>query len=326
VLDKELEQQQEQVGSTLFCTRCCERMYVCVDRSFNPVAVCLLLTVIVFELSPRIALRPLKILAPASQLPVLHGGRHPHQAMTSLTLEEGQRTSGYISAFPNVGLVVWQAGFVLAEWLIRAAPLGAGAAWRALTILELGCGVGQLGVPLACTGARVTLTDLPHITPLTEENVELNRHAMPTPPRVMPFIWGTDPSVLGYGARSSCGSGACSASSCAGGSGSSCSGSGDGGCGSHEGRDVPSAAAVEEEGARPQGDCEGGYGSATEPARNSSSCGDGGGRTEGTGPQGEGPLDIIVAADVSRAAKHSRAEVLPYPAPRTFDDKLFASP
>lgn len=127
--------------------------------------------------------------------------------MAQTSLEEGQRTGGYISAFPNVGLVVWQAGFVLAEWLIRTSPLGHDR-WPSLNILELGCGVGQLGIPLACTGAKVTLTDLPHIIPLTEENVRLNAHAMPARPRVMPFVWGTtEPAVLEYG-----GSGGCNAS------------------------------------------------------------------------------------------------------------------
>lgn len=95
---------------------------------------------------------------------------------------------------------MWQAGFVLAEWAIRTRPLGAATPWGATNILELGCGVGQLGIPLACTGARVTLTDLPHIVGLTAENVALNAHALPAAPRVMPFVWGaSDPATLGYG-------------------------------------------------------------------------------------------------------------------------------
>jgi hypothetical protein len=121
--------------------------------------------------------------------------------MATTALEAGQRAGGpYVSAFPNVGLVVWQAGFVLAEWLIRAAPLGP---WPGRAVVELGCGVGQLGIPLACTGARVTLTDLPHIVGLTAENVALNAHAMPVAPRVMPFTWGADDAgCLGYGGSS----------------------------------------------------------------------------------------------------------------------------
>ncbi|KAI8474032.1 MAG: hypothetical protein J3K34DRAFT_156674 [Monoraphidium minutum] len=121
------------------------------------------------------------------------------EAMAKLPLEAAQRAGEYVSAFPNVGLVVWQAGFVLAEWLIRAAPLGGGpAAWAALNVLELGCGVGQLGIPLACAGAAVTLTDLPHVTPLTRENAGLNAAALARPPRVVPFIWGSDPAALGF--------------------------------------------------------------------------------------------------------------------------------
>ncbi len=135
------------------------------------------------------------------------------QAMASNALEEVQAAGDYVSAFPNVGLVVWQAGFVLAEWLIRAAPLGS---WRGRTAVELGCGVGQLGVPLACTGATVTLTDLPHIVGLTAENVAANVHAMAVAPRVMPFVWGaTEPAALGYGGGSPVGGGAAAAAAAA---------------------------------------------------------------------------------------------------------------
>ena len=148
-------------------------------------------------------------------------------------LAAAQRAGGaanYESAFPNVGLVLWQAGFVLAEWLIRARPLASslcsgsgsgggggdgggggkgdndgGGGWRGAAVLELGCGVGQLGIPLACTGARVTMTDLPHVVGLTAENAALNAHATPIAPRVMPFVWGEDAGVLGYGGADSSG-------------------------------------------------------------------------------------------------------------------------
>jgi predicted nicotinamide N-methyase len=45
----------------------------------------------------------------------------------------------YDSAFPNVGLIVWQAGFVLADYLIRACPWQS---WAGRRVLELGCGTG----------------------------------------------------------------------------------------------------------------------------------------------------------------------------------------
>ena len=60
---------------------------------------------------------------------------HPEESCLPKTAD-----GEYDSAFPNVGLVVWQAGFVLGEWLLRAQPLGP---WgKPLRVLELGCGIG----------------------------------------------------------------------------------------------------------------------------------------------------------------------------------------
>ena len=39
----------------------------------------------------------------------------------------------------RVGLVVWQAGFVLADLLLRRPPFGA---WHGAQVLDLGCGTG----------------------------------------------------------------------------------------------------------------------------------------------------------------------------------------
>ena len=76
-----------------------------------------------------------------------HGRVTTMQAMVASSLEEVQRGGDYESAFPNVGLVLWQAGFVLAEWLIRLPPAFVsrrGGGWAGVRVLELGCGVGQL--------------------------------------------------------------------------------------------------------------------------------------------------------------------------------------
>eukprot|EP00775_Hariotina_reticulata_P007133 gene7133-7348_t len=71
--------------------------------------------------------------------------------------EESYHPSGangeYDSAFPNVGLVIWQSGFVLADYLLRARPLGS---LTGLRILELGCGTGQLGIDLKHAGQQHT--------------------------------------------------------------------------------------------------------------------------------------------------------------------------
>ena len=39
----------------------------------------------------------------------------------------------------RVGLVVWQAGFVLGDLLLRRPPYGS---WHGATVLDLGCGTG----------------------------------------------------------------------------------------------------------------------------------------------------------------------------------------
>lgn len=105
----------------------------------------------------------------------------------------------YDSAFPNVGLVVWQSGFVLGEYLLRAKPLGP---WnKPLRVLEFGCGTGQLGIVLALAGADVVLTDLDHITPLTQVNIDLNAARCSVVPRAVPYKWGTDIATISSAAQ-----------------------------------------------------------------------------------------------------------------------------
>lgn len=41
-----------------------------------------------------------------------------------------------------MGLVVWQAGFVLADLLLRQPPFGS---WHGASVLDLGCGTGAPG-------------------------------------------------------------------------------------------------------------------------------------------------------------------------------------
>ena len=41
----------------------------------------------------------------------------------------------------NVGLVVWQSAFVLADYLVAHPPFGT---WRNVSVVELGAGTGQV--------------------------------------------------------------------------------------------------------------------------------------------------------------------------------------
>ncbi|KAI3430750.1 hypothetical protein D9Q98_009162 [Chlorella vulgaris] len=88
---------------------------------------------------------------------------------------------------PQVGLVVWQAGFVLADYLLRRPPYGA---WHGTSVLDLGCGTGLVGICLALAGAEVLLSDQPHITPLAELNMQANLVPGLHRARVVPYTWG----------------------------------------------------------------------------------------------------------------------------------------
>ena len=44
-----------------------------------------------------------------------------------------------------------------------------------LCILELGCGIGLLGVYLGCLGANVLMADVPPVRDLAERNISMNK-------------------------------------------------------------------------------------------------------------------------------------------------------
>jgi hypothetical protein len=54
-----------------------------------------------------------------------------------------------------------------------------------------------VGIALALAGADVALTDLPHITPLTQQNVDANCDACRHRARVLDLRWGQPPPAPG---------------------------------------------------------------------------------------------------------------------------------
>ncbi|PSC71827.1 N-lysine methyltransferase METTL21A [Micractinium conductrix] len=87
----------------------------------------------------------------------------------------------------RVGLAVWQAGFVLADLLLRRPPFGS---WHGVSALDLGCGTGLVGILLSLAGAEVTLTDQPHIVPLADANAQANLTPGLHRWRVVTYTWG----------------------------------------------------------------------------------------------------------------------------------------
>jgi len=95
----------------------------------------------------------------------------------------------------NVGLRVWQCAFILTELLLRAPPFGQ---WAGVRVVDLGAGTGVTGIGLAQAGASVMLTDLPHITPLTQRNVDYNCQGLIAGgAEVEEYEWGAPVAKLG---------------------------------------------------------------------------------------------------------------------------------
>eukprot|EP00775_Hariotina_reticulata_P000205 gene205-399_t len=113
----------------------------------------------------------------------LHNTQQTKCRGADLVQQEAQQTRAAGLGLSRVGLVLWQSGYVLADFLLLRLPhlhSGRLSSWAGTSVLELGCGAGTVGLFLALAGAQVVLTDQPHILPLTECNLELNFPATST--------------------------------------------------------------------------------------------------------------------------------------------------
>ncbi|XP_046740628.1 protein N-lysine methyltransferase METTL21D-like [Diprion similis] len=77
----------------------------------------------------------------------------------------------------DVSCVVWDASIVLAKYLdVLCSENRLGKDWLVgKKVLELGAGLGCVGMTAACLGAEVVLTDLANVLPALNNNIEMNK-------------------------------------------------------------------------------------------------------------------------------------------------------
>lgn len=94
----------------------------------------------------------------------------------------------------DVNCVVWDAAIILAKYLEKLNNNNVGY-FKNKKIIELGAGVGCVGITAAALGGDVTLSDLPEALPLLNLNVDENKtcwegnHGLV---RIIPLDWGTE--------------------------------------------------------------------------------------------------------------------------------------
>lgn len=93
----------------------------------------------------------------------------------------------------HVGLVVWQAAFVLSEFLLQRPPFGG---WANVRCVDIGTGTGVVAIALAKAGADVVAADLPAITGLAVQNISSNCTAPFQLCQVVDHVWGEDVAPL----------------------------------------------------------------------------------------------------------------------------------
>lgn len=93
----------------------------------------------------------------------------------------------------DLGNAVWEGAVQLARLIERRVQAGT-LQLRQMRVLEIGAGVGLVGLALAALGAqRVVLTDMRNIVPLLQRNAELNAAVCGGAVEVRDLDWTDDP-------------------------------------------------------------------------------------------------------------------------------------
>ncbi|KAG6609855.1 protein N-lysine methyltransferase METTL21A [Phytophthora cinnamomi] len=99
----------------------------------------------------------------------------------SLTAVQDRDVCAGTPAYPSHGHCVWDAALLLADYLQTKAAQSTGGVdggdrfqFRGKKVVELGAGVGLVGMALAVLGAQVVLTDQAYALPLLAKNVDVN--------------------------------------------------------------------------------------------------------------------------------------------------------
>ncbi|KAK9796702.1 hypothetical protein WJX73_005066 [Symbiochloris irregularis] len=85
----------------------------------------------------------------------------------------------------GVGSVLWDGAFVLSAYLFEMRK-----SYQGLRCIELGSGVGLVGLLLACMGAQVVMTDRPAVIPVLQGNIRQNCAHCAGTPEAQSLQWG----------------------------------------------------------------------------------------------------------------------------------------
>ncbi|VVC44769.1 Hypothetical protein CINCED_3A010417 [Cinara cedri] len=92
--------------------------------------------------------------------------------------------------YGDVNCVVWDAAIVLAKYLENLF-VQKKETFESKTVIELGSGLGCVGLTAACFGGIVTLTDLSENVQQLKQNIDENKHFLKGKAQSITLKWGT---------------------------------------------------------------------------------------------------------------------------------------